>query len=170
MLGFALIEVPVQPPRPFGPSPFEQAVPIELAAQPPSVPFIEHHRDTLLIEEFLVHNRFVLDLEPDTHFPSNPGGKYFSRSTPRPSVDYLQYVCQAGLAIVQIVRHHEEKSFSFLWSRNKLAIVNPVQTREKSLSLDEFQALCSNEQDLKQFWQILIHELTINPSSLKSVL
>lgn len=166
-LGFALVEVPATPPGEFGPTPFDAAVSVPLAAQPPRAAFLAGYAGTLLIEEMLVRHGFVLDLEPDAHFPPNEAATAYSRSAARPPVPHLQYIHATGAALVQVAG--ADGARRLLWSRNKLHAASTRAGQERDASLADLQALCSSPDTLQAYWSSLLHEITLNPAAIASL-
>lgn len=169
-LGFSLLEIPAIPPSNNHLGPFDQFRTVKLAVQPPKVAFLKAHypqcthTETLLVEEFLVYQGFVLDLEPDSRFASDDPDKHFRRAIPRPPVPYLQYVHLQGVAIVQIVEM-DDGEFSFIWSRNKL-----LHTGQHETIFRNFERTCSDENGLREFWNGLTHTLATAPTSIRTIL
>ncbi|RUS26722.1 hypothetical protein BC938DRAFT_484206 [Jimgerdemannia flammicorona] len=154
-------------------NPFQCPVPISLAVPPPDIstsmrrlhPQIEIPR--LFFETELVkHHGFVLDVEADSRFPE---GVKFEYTYLKTEYHYDQYVHVSGVAFIQVAPPGE----GFFWVNNRLltshtpalqlptSVVNaPPHPDVLRLNFEEF---CSNEERLKEFWELTLNKLSTRP-------
>jgi DEP domain-containing protein 5 len=120
-------------------------------------------------QKLLVHFGYVLDTESDTLFPA--GSRIYSyQRKPWPNT---QFIHRSGTAFVEILQENQ----GFLWVKNRLLLANQSAVKystsnSTSVSPDKLferlQTFCSNESELRHFWDECTKEVLTLANSLPS--